>query len=963
VLPARWSRNRRPLALGVLAAVVVPLSVSAPAAQADDETARVVGELVQAWAEHLDPAEAAEHAEDGPLSWIETGAGDSVRVATVDVENIPVGSIVAATVGDEVADAASEEQGLDPAREVLAATVLEAAPADPPPVAAAGTATNRVTVVRVVPAENPAADTTTSADVAALVNGAVKTFWAEQTDQVVQIEGTAWPTDVQLDSGCNDWFGMWREAADAVAFDPSDGNHLLLYLANAPANFRECADGLGTVGDSRSSGGLLYTKSLAPAIIAHEMGHNFGLGHSSSRQCTGPRYTGTCSTSEYADYYDVMGFSWGPIGSLNVVQASRVGVAVSTRSYALGSPAETATLAPVSQRGPSPRAISMDVGGATYWLEYRPSSGRDAWLGTADNRLGLESGVLLRMTSSGNDTSLLLDGSPSPQADWGDDLNLALPVGSPVQLAGGPQNPGTITVTVTSVSAAGAEITLSSARQLPGSSLVRTPDNATVYLLSGVHKYAVGDLATLAALAPLGPVKFLSRQQLDRWMPGPRMGRVVAGPDGTTYFIDAGTRLPFSSCAQVTEFGSSCAAAVPLEQSQINAFAAGPLVAPLLRTTSGKSFYVTGGAKREVVDDAALTAAGLPTTGVRLSETGLGYLPYGPPVTRDGVALLNRSTGAATVATGGAFITVPELLRAATALRSLPVRALDDASIRRLTTTVVPGPVVKEAGGSRVFLLTEAGRRQLTDPAMLPASVPEVSPAFLALLPDSGTTDGAGFVKGSASGTVYVLRAGQRRVVSSWSDLVALNGGHTPSILTIDERLASLLPLGPAQLGPGSLVHSPRSATVFFVNGRAELIPVGSFNTTGELGAARLVRVANTVADAYTVRSTGIGTAVDCAGTRYLGLGGRLYTVGPDVAAHFPLSYTSVDPAACAALPKARGLTRFLRAASGTIYLIENGSKRPIRSFPGYLALGGISSNTIQVSDFALRLIPTGATW
>ena len=85
---------------------------------------------------------------------------------------------------------------------------------------------------------------------------------------------------------------------------------------------------------------------------------------------------------------------------------------------------------------------------------------------------------------------------------------------------------------------------------------------------------------------------------------------------------------------------------------------------------------------------------------------------------------------------------------------------------------------------------------------------------------------------------------------------------------------------------------SPRSATVYFVNGLAELIPVPSFAVTGELGATRLVRVADADMAAYTVRPGAMTTAVDCGGTQYLGLGGKLYTVGA-MAAH----YGSATPA------------------------------------------------------------------
>ena len=493
--------------------------------------------------------------------------------------------------------------------------------------------------------------------------------------------------------------------------------------------------------------------------------------------------------------------------------------------------------------------------------------------------------------------------------------------------------------------------------------LLRTAENASVYVVSGTTKYPIGDVATLSALSPLGAVGFVSQQYLDRRTTGRAMSRVVLAPNGSVSFIDAGIRLPFSSCAQVADYGASCDSLVTLAQPLVDAFASGPPITALYRTTSGKAFSVSGGAKREVVDDAALTQAGLSTSGVTLLESGLAYLPYGVPVTRDGVVLKNRATGAVTVSAGGAFTTVSEGVRAATALASLPVRSLDDASMQSLAVSTALGALVKGSAGPAVFLLTEQGKKHVTSAGMIPASVPVLGAPVLGMFPDAGTLDAGMFLKGSGSSAVYVLREGMRRAVGSWNDLVALNGGNpSPVIVTIDQRVADVLPAGPAQLGPGSLVVAPRSAAVYFVNGRSELVPVSSFATTGELGATRLETVANADVDTYTVRGSGISTAIDCGGTKYLGLGGKLHRVGSDVADHYGLTYTSVDPVACAGLRKAAGgLTRFLRADSGTIYHIEAGTKRPIGSYAGYQALGGTSANTIQASDYALSLIPTGA--
>jgi hypothetical protein len=118
-------------------------------------------------------------------------------------------------------------------------------------------------------------------------------------------------------------------------------------------------------------------------------------------------------------------------------------------------PATTVTLTPLASRGGTRAVRLTDATGSTYWLELRAAVGRDAWLGAAGNRFGLDSGVLLHRTGRMPDTALLLDGTPSTAARWDDDLQAALPVGVPVPVAG-----GAFTVTVGAVTAAGATLTV-----------------------------------------------------------------------------------------------------------------------------------------------------------------------------------------------------------------------------------------------------------------------------------------------------------------------------------------------------------------------------------------------------------------------------------------------------------------------------------------------------------------------
>ncbi|WP_409330446.1 reprolysin-like metallopeptidase [Trujillonella humicola] len=431
-MPPLPTGRRVPPLLLVAAAVLAPFVL--PGAASADDTAvaaeTVVGELVQAWPETL-PGAGHDHGAEQPLSWVETAAGEAVPVSTEDVAGLPVGSTVELTL--EPGAGPAGEATADDARAVLAGEVREAAPV------AAATPSNAVTVVRVVPAGG-VPDGTDVAALAAVVDGPVSRFWAGQTGDAVRFAvAHVHPDWVTTTAGCDDPAGLWAEAAAASGFRPGPGRHLVVYVSSRPAQLAGCSAGLAQVGTGPGSGGRVYVRSLMPSLIAHELGHNMGLGHSSARQCDGAVETGECRTAGYRDYYDVMGASWEQLGSLNAAQADQLGVlpAAAQQVLAVGDPETAVTLAPLGATGGT-RAVRLTAAdGAVYWLENRAAVGQDGWLSGAANRFRLDSGVLLHRAGEHTDTALLLDGTPSAAAGWDGDLQAALPVGVPVPVGGG----------------------------------------------------------------------------------------------------------------------------------------------------------------------------------------------------------------------------------------------------------------------------------------------------------------------------------------------------------------------------------------------------------------------------------------------------------------------------------------------------------------------------------------------
>jgi len=224
----------------------------------------------------------------------------------------------------------------------------------------------------------------------------VANYFNEVSWGQIQVSGQAfgWYTIAATNQSCDPgtWSAQADQAAQAAGVDLSSfdvktyvfpGVSLCGWggLAQMPGN-EDWINGSPTVG-----------------LMAHELGHTFGLNHAVSESCTlanGDRvaFGPNCTTSEYGDAYDVMGNA----GGANHISEWHRAMLGLTSDIQTVSADGTYSLSPVEGQSGSPHALRIARGdGTSFDLEYRQPYGNfDAFpAGSA-----AVSGVMIRQVSS-----------------------------------------------------------------------------------------------------------------------------------------------------------------------------------------------------------------------------------------------------------------------------------------------------------------------------------------------------------------------------------------------------------------------------------------------------------------------------------------------------------------------------------------------------------------------------------
>lgn len=497
---------------------------------------------------------------------------------------------------------------------------------------------------------------------------------------------------------------------------------------------------------------------------------------------------------------------------------------------------------------------------------------------------------------------------------------------------------------------------------IASTSLFRTPGNSTVYLISGTSKFPVPSMGILTSLSPLGQVAYISQSYLNSFTTRNVVGRSLRSPGGTIYFYDSGIKLPFTSCEQAVDYGTSCASDgyVQLTDAQLAKFQTGPVLGPVLGTVEGSRYFIKSGVKREILDDLSQQAAGIPLGFNVLTENAVSALPLGVPLVRDSAFVATRSTGTFSLLAGGLRHPIGAAYGAAVA--QLPTAgSLSAESLSKLSQAATEfNGVLGTDGAQGVYVLAPGGKYAWDAVSTVFGAVPtKVSAPLLNSLPLKGTIAPGSLIKAPDSGTVYVLIDSQIRPIASWEAMLALSETASPTIIPVSTAVVAAIPKGAVALTAGSLVRSNDNATVYLINGVTNRVAFSNFAFPSEAGISGFTFSTTERINAYPLAGTLLTFGITCSGVNYVSAGGSLHEVVKGAEGLYPFNFVGLDQFTCGQLTVGAAATDFLRTPDGSIYHLVAGEKRPVSSMERFDALRGAQTWTSVIPMFA-GMIPTG---
>jgi len=183
--------------------------------------------------------------------------------------------------------------------------------------------------------------------------------------------------------------------------------------------------------------------------------------------------------------------------------------------------------------------------------------------------------------------------------------------------------------------------------------------------------------------------------------------QVVRTPGGAYYLVDATSRYRLRDCAQVVDWGAMCDQALDVALGQLDQLTDRGWLNSIIRLADGTTWFVQAGTRREVIDPAVLAPYGISSSTTTVPLSLAQTLGVGVPVLDSGV-YSDGGSGLVLVNTAGTYaVSGANRLSVVTS----GARRLTAASYATLkTTAAMPARLMSDG---RTFVITELGWLQV----------------------------------------------------------------------------------------------------------------------------------------------------------------------------------------------------------------------------------------------------------
>ncbi|HET8893358.1 MAG TPA: hypothetical protein VFM96_04615 [Gaiellaceae bacterium] len=200
----------------------------------------------------------------------------------------------------------------------------------------------------------------------------------------IQITGTqtpwlkAYPGEAPCatDADWSQFYAQANAAAATAGYDVASYDRVV-YLLPPDSACIISGDGFGDPVSRRAT----LIGVLFPGVVAHELGHTFGMGHAGAVICSDPKTS--CARDPYGTPWDVMGSggnTFVPVGDPGAKQKAQAGWLTSYRYVTVPG---TYTLAALELPSTLPQALIVRVAGRELWIDHREPIGNDAYLNSS----------------------------------------------------------------------------------------------------------------------------------------------------------------------------------------------------------------------------------------------------------------------------------------------------------------------------------------------------------------------------------------------------------------------------------------------------------------------------------------------------------------------------------------------------------------------------------------------------